>query len=610
MKTRAKSPPPPDQAFCREILLERYAAPGERSVRAIQTRVARALASVEAADQRALWSARFVAAMRSGFIPGGRIHANAGTGHPATLINCFVQPVAGQWGGRDEHDRPGVREALSEGLRTMSLGGGIGLDLSSLPPTNVQPEGANSPPCDPLSVIARFDRECRILSANGQRRGAQMAVLSVDHPDIEAFIDAKRPSGLSTFNTSVAITDGFMRRVQDDTLTELVHPMPPTGGIALGIASGGQFIHARLPARTLWTQLLDAAWNCGSPGLIFIDQVNRDNNLSWIESLRACNPCGEQYLPDYGACDLGSINLARLVEAPFTPKSRFDFSALRRIVPLAVRALDNVIDLTHWPLPQQAVEARLKRRTGLGFTGLGDALCMMGLPYDSEQARELAASVARSLRDWAYEASSQLARERGAFPLFEAEPFLCPEHAASRLPAHLRESIRLHGLRNSHLLSIAPAGTISIAFGGNVSSGIEPAFSGRFHRRRRVADERLVGEEVEDYAWRLYRLTNPGGPPTPPAWRDTLQISPESHLAMLAAVQPFIDGAISKTVQIGPDYSRTELDELVIAAWRRRVKGLSVYRPTGRADAVLWASRCARADANTGSPAVAPQPAD
>jgi len=495
-------------ALCRELLRSRYAQPGERGIADIRHRVARALASVESPSKALHWTQQFESAMQCGFLPGGRINAAAGTDLQATLINCFVQPLAPQRTGRDESGRPGLALALEESAITMRMGGGVGVDLSALPSVR-QP--AAEAGLDPVSVILTMESRGQRLATVGTRRAAQMALVSIDHPDSRAVIDLKRHHRLQTVTLSVVIPDAFMVSLDRQD----------AGGRA---------------ARASWQVLLRAAWDTGSPGVVFIDKVNRDNNLSDIEHLGACNPCGEQFLPDYGACDLGSIDLTRLVRHPFRADARFDFDALARLVPVAVRALDNVISLTHWPLPQQAQAARMTRRIGLGVTGLADALIMLGVRYDRAPGRAMAATLVRALRNHAYRASVDLAIERGPFPNCNPSQLLRPPHFASRLPAWLKHRIARHGLRNSHLLAIAPTGTISIALAGNVSSGVEPVFAARSRRWVRLAGTMPSQRTVEDYAWRLYRSNYPGDRSLPPAWCDASSIRAIDHLRMVAAL--------------------------------------------------------------------------
>src|SRR5262245_3942981 len=480
----------PEQEICREALLEKYAKGKERSVAEVRARIAHALAMVEAPEKRAHWERRFLEAQEAGFIPAGRINSAAGIAMQATLINCFVQPV-GDSISEVVDGRPGIYTALQEAAETMRRGGGVGYDFSSIRPKGAEVKGTHSRASGPVSYMRVFDQSCETVESAGSRRGAQMGILRCDHPDVEEFIHAKDQGDLKNFNVSVAVTDDFMRAVEADGDWELVHKAPPGPdyhGAEGKQRSDGQWVYRKVKARDLWQQVMVSTYDHAEPGVIFIDHGNRDNNLSYAEALEASNPCGEQFLPSYGCCCLGSVNLTLFAADPFTPKTRFDFEAFGKVVRVAVRMLDNVLDATVWPLPQQAAEARKKRRIGLGFTGLGDALIMLGLRYDSDPARQIAAQIAQTMRDEAYAASIELAQEKGPFPLFDAQKYLEAPRFASRLPQLLKGQIRAHGMRNSHLLSIAPTGTISLAFADNASNGIEPPFSWTYQRRKREPD--------------------------------------------------------------------------------------------------------------------------
>jgi ribonucleoside-diphosphate reductase alpha chain len=575
------------QALCRDVLLDKYARAGERTVREVRQRVAAGLAACESADARELWRERFLWALDNGFLPGGRICATVGTGGPETLINCFVQPIGERARGRDAAGRPSVGIALREATRTLRLGGGVGYDFSPLAPAGSRPEPACRAAIGPVAWMHAFDACGERLSAAGGRRGAQMAVLRVDHPDVEAFVEAKRSGGLRSFNLSVALSDAFMHALQHDASVDLVHREPPPAAPAARRDAQGRWIHRSLRARALWTRIMRAAYEGAEPGVLFIDRINRDNNLSYCEALAATNPCGEQPLPPYGACDLGSLNLVAFVCRPFTRRASIDWARYRQVVAVAVRALDNVLDLSGWPLPAQAAQAQATRRIGLGFTGLGDALMMLGLRYDRDEGRAMAARLARALRDTAARASVALARERGAFPLLDVAAYLAAPHAAARLPRSIRAAIRRDGIRNSHLTCIAPAGSISIAFADNVSPGIEPAWALRGLRHRRLPDGSWQTYAVEDCAWRRYRQAGGDVDALPESFLVARQIDALDHLRMVAAVQPCIDAGISKTINLPADYPWDAFRSLYLEAWRAGLKGVTTWRPGTAPGAVL-----------------------
>ncbi len=599
------------QPITRDILDDKYTAPGERDAAAIRLRVARALAAPE--DRPEDWEEHFLAAQEAGFIPAGRIAAGAGRDLDTTLINCFVQPVADSIGGALD-GRPGIYQALEQAAQTLRQGGGVGYDFSALRPRGAPVRGTGSRASGPVSFMRLFDRSCETIESAGARRGAQMGVLRADHPDIEDFIHAKdQPGELTNFNLSVAADDAFLRAVVDDADYALVHPSEPSPEVrssATWRADTGLWVYRRVPARGLHEAITRCAWDHGDPGVLFIDTVNRENNLRDLERIEATNPCGEQPLPPYGCCCLGSIDLTRFVRAPFTPRAHVDLDALAALVLVAVRMLDNVLDITRWPLPEQAAEAAAKRRVGLGITGLGDALIMLGQRYDAAPARATAVAVVERLRDAAYAASVTLAREKGPFPLCAPEALLTAPFIA-RLPPKLREAIARHGLRNSHLLSIAPTGTISLAFADNVSSGIEPAYAWTYRRRRRLADGSNRTYRVEDHAYRLFRAQVGADAPLSDAFVSALEISPRNQLAMVAALTPYIDAGISKTVNVPADEPFASTRGLYLDAWRLGLKALSVFRPTCGRPGVLspeTGMEASSAPARTAPPADDPCP--
>ncbi len=577
------------QTICEEVLIEKYAKGDETSIDDVRRRVARALAEAESPPTRAEWEARFLQGLRDGFIPAGRIHSAAGTALTATLINCFVQPV-GDSIAQDDEGHPGIYTALTEAAETMRRGGGVGYDFSRIRPRGAWVGSTQSSASGPVSYMRVFDRSCETVESAGSRRGAQMGVLRCDHPDIEEFIHAKDKGDLRNFNLSVGLTDAFMRAVHDDTPVDLVHraePGPEQMAAGAHQRKDGLWVYRTPPARELWNQIMRSTYDHAEPGVLFLDRINTDNNLSYCESIAATNPCGEQPLPPYGCCCLGSIDLTRFVQSPFEADARFDEAGFTALVRLSVRMLDNVLDITFWPLARQAEEARNKRRIGLGFTGLGDALVMLNLRYDTAPAREAARRIAELMRDAAYDASVDLAGERGMFPLFNADLYLSRGTFASRLPTALKERIRERGLRNSHLLSIAPTGTISLAFADNASNGIEPAFSWSYTRKKREAAGTFKAYAVEDHAWRLYRHLKGEHAPLTSAFVTALQMSALAHEEMVAAVAPYVDTAISKTVNVPADYPYAEFQDLYFSAWKSGLKGLATYRPNAVLGSVL-----------------------
>ncbi len=536
--------------------------PLDASVEDTWRRIARALAEPEA--DPAAWEDKFYGALEDfRFLPAGRIIAGAGTGRTVTLFNCFVM-------GTIPDSMAGIFEMLKEAALTMQQGGGIGYDFSTIRPKGAAVHGVAADASGPLSFMDVWDAMCRTIMSAGSRRGAMMATMRCDHPDIEAFIAAKQDSArLRMFNLSVLVTDAFMEAVKANGPWELQFD--------------GKIYHT-VQARDLWNKIMRATYDYAEPGVIFIDRINRMNNLWYAESIAATNPCGEQPLPPYGACLLGSVNLARLVKDPFGKAAHLDMDALDDLVRTAIRMMDNVVDSSRFPLPQQAAEAAAKRRVGLGVTGLADALLMVGLRYGSDEAVAATRDWMRAIARSSYLASADLAREKGAFPLFDAEKYLA-SGTMEKMDADVREAIRTHGIRNALLTSVAPTGTISL-YAGNVSSGIEPVFAYAYTRKVLQKDGSRTEEEVVDYAVQMWR-DRMGDAPLPDHFVNAQTLPPMDHVRMQAAAQEWVDSSISKTINCPADIDFDAFKDVYMAAWDQGCKGCTTYRPNEVTGSVL-----------------------
>ena len=544
--------------------------PLDRSVEDTWRRIARALAVVE--NDADHWENEFYAALEDfKFLPAGRITAGAGTARKVTLFNCFVM-------GTIPDSMGGIFEMLKEAALTMQQGGGIGYDFSTIRPKGALVTGVAADASGPLSFMDVWDSMCRTIMSAGSRRGAMMATMRCDHPDIEDFITAKSDAArLRMFNVSVLVTDPFMEAVKANGSWDLVFD---------GKA------YQTVKARDLWNKIMRSTYDYAEPGVIFIDRINKANNLGYCETIAATNPCGEQPLPPYGACLLGSINLARLVKDPFEADADLDIDALGKLVATAVRMMDNVVDASEFPLPQQAQEAQAKRRIGLGVTGLADALLMTGLRYGSDEAARQTDRWLHAIARAAYLASVDLAKEKGAFPLFDADPYLASD-AMMQMDEDVRDHIRTHGIRNALLTSIAPTGTISL-YAGNVSSGIEPVFAYAYTRKVLQKDGTRTEEEVVDYAVQMWR-DKFGDVELPDYFVNAQTLAPLDHVKMQAAAQKWIDSSISKTINCPEDINFDDFQDVYMQAYETGCKGCTTYRPNDVTGSVLSVSESSEA---------------
>jgi ribonucleoside-diphosphate reductase alpha chain len=557
----------------------RPAGSGDRTIEDSWRRIATAFAAVEP-DDRERWTERFYEILEGfKFLPAGRIQAGAGTPHQVTLFNCFVMGVV-------DDSIESIFDNLKEGALTLQQGGGVGYDFSTLRPRGSRARDAGTIASGPVSFMHVWDAMCATMLSTGARRGAMMATLRCDHPDIEEFITAKQePDRLRHFNLSVQVTDDFMAAVRDGSDWPLVFPAEAVEGNGQLVARPWTGSDAAVPCRAvrsvpapaLWDRIMRATYDFAEPGVLFVDQINRTNNLGYRERITATNPCGEVPLPPYGACDLGSVNLTAFVRDPFTERARLDLDGICATVEVATRLLDNVIDASRFPLDAQRQQARGSRRIGLGMTGLADALIMLGLRYDEAAARAVAAEAMRTICHAAYRTSITLACEKGCFPFFDRERYPEGRFIVS-LPEDIRDGIAQNGIRNSHLTAIAPAGTISL-LANNISSGLEPVFAFRYERKVLDLDGTTDLFELTDYAWRLWHQLHGPSVALPSAFLRVHEIPPPAHLAMQGALQPYVDSSISKTINIPEDYPFAAFKDIYRLAFEQGLKGCTTFRP-------------------------------
>ncbi len=557
----------------------------DASIQDTWSRIAKALAAQE--SDQPYWQARFYDMLQNfKFLPGGRIQAGAGTAHQVTLFNCFVM-------GTIADSMDGIFDALKEGALTMQQGGGVGYDFSTLRPRGAQAHNVGSVASGPVSFMSIWDSMCATILSTGARRGAMMGTLRCDHPDIEEFIAAKQDrSQLRHFNISVLISDAFMMAMRNDEDWPLVFPAgagEAGGDMVLRSWPGYENpvpykLYKCVRARVLWQKIMRASYDYAEPGVLFIDRINQRNNLYYCETIQATNPCGEVPLPPYGACDLGSINLTQFVRDPFTAQAQLDLDGIGTTAGIAVRLLDNVIDVSHFPLPSQAKQARNSRRIGLGLTGLADALILLQIRYGSSEAVQVAQQAMQRICHAAYRTSIDLAQEKGSFPLFDKEKYLASNFVRT-LPESIRNGIAQHGIRNSHLTAIAPAGSISL-LANNISSGLEPVFDSSYSRRLLKQDGSYSEYQVVDYAVEAWWKVSMTGT-LPPAFVNAYALTPAEHLQMQAAIQPYVDQAISKTINIPEDYDFDDFRHLYQDAYDLGLKGCTTFRPNPITGAIL-----------------------
>jgi len=538
----------PTIGISEEIHAMKYRSKGE-SFKDAMTRVANALKDDEQHFQE---FRNILYGMR--FMPAGRVQSAMGAPRRVTPYNCFVSMTI-------PDSMEGIMTAAQEAAKTMQLGGGIGYDFSTLRPSGALIKGLDSRSSGPLSFMGIFDAVCKTISSAGHRRGAQMGVLRVDHPDIAEFIRIKNNSTtLTQFNLSVGVTDKFMQAVKNDTDFDLTFE--------------GR-VYDTINARALWDDILRSTWDWAEPGILFIDRINQKNNLHYCETIAATNPCGEQPLPPNGACLLGSFNLVKYITA-HDSGYQFDYNRLRHDIPYVVRAMDNVVDRAIYPLPAQELEAKSKRRMGLGVTGVANAIEALGHDYGSPMFLNVLEEIMKTIRDTCYMASVSLAIEKGPFPLYRGE--MLESDFCKTLPSDIRDLIERHGIRNSHLLSVAPTGTISLS-ADNVSSGIEPVFSYGFDRTIQTFDGPRV-ERVDDYGYRVFGVKG----------RKADDLPVMAHVKVLNLASQYVDSACSKTCNVGDDVTWDEFKEVYMAAYDGGASGCTTFRASGKRYGILNAS--------------------
>lgn len=558
----------------------------DQSIEDTWQRVAKAAARFEPKEDRQNWQKKFYNILENfHFLPGGRIIAGSGTKHGVTLFNCFVMPIL-------EDSLHGIFDALKEGALTLQQGGGVGYDFSTLRPRGFPVQQVGVMASGPVSFMRIWNAMCATMLSTGARRGAMMGVLRCDHPDIEEFITAKSdPNELRHFNVSVLVSDAFMQAVENNSDWELVFPLEnhTANEIIHRHWSGSREIIPcqvvrRMNARELWQKIIKSAYDYAEPGVLFEDTMNIQNNLWYREWISATNPCGEIPLPSYGACNLGAINLTQFIINPFAENAAVDWDKLAETAAIATRFLDNIIDVSRYPLKMQKQEALATRRIGLGLTGLADLFVMLNIRYGSDPSLALAKRLMKTIAETTWQTSIELAKERGAFPLFQKEKYL-QGHFVKQLPPNIQQGIAEHGVRNSHHNTIAPAGTISL-LANNVSNGLEPVFSAHYERNVRSQNGELIKFSVSDYVLNLWHQSHDAAS-LPPAWVDSQTLTPDDHLQIQAAIQPYIDNAISKTINLPENFPFERLSEVYTKAYRLGLKGCTIYRPNPISGSVL-----------------------